>query len=229
MEYSIGDKMVLALEESYTYDEPSRISVYATSTLLNAPSPKEDKGIESSVMKPEYQFDTRDKDRRRKILTKAAWYLNNTAIFACTTDGCLLKYDLKGELLGMVQAHESNVEIKSFTFSKDYSIVATAAVNGCKVFDPETFQLLKVFKQELPMNSVSISPLFCSESNPKYHLIIAGGIPARESALTGGSAGFDIILCNVMYEKELGSIPGHFSPINSIEFFPDGRGFITGS
>jgi translation initiation factor 3 subunit I len=79
------------------------------------------------------------------------------------------------------------------------------------------------------MNSVSISPLFCSETNPKYHLIIAGGIPARESAMTGGSAGFDIILCNVMYETELGSIPGHFSPINSVEFFPDGRGFISGS
>jgi translation initiation factor 3 subunit I len=230
IEYSIGDKSVLLLEERFTYDEPSVISVYATETLLNAPNvTKEEKPIESSILKPEFQFDTRDKDKKKKLLTKASWYINNTLIFASTYDGCLLKYDKKGELVGMVQAHEPNVEIKSFSFSRDFSIVATAAVNGCRVYDPETLQLLKVFKQELPMNSVSISPLFCSETNPKYHLIIAGGIPARESAMTGGSAGFDIILCNVMYETELGSIPGHFSPINSVEFFPDGRGFISGS
>jgi len=51
LEYSIGDKWILLLEESYTYDEPSKISVYATETLLNAPSPKEEKAIESSDLK----------------------------------------------------------------------------------------------------------------------------------------------------------------------------------
>lgn len=79
------------------------------------------------------------------------------------------------------------------------------------------------------MNSVSVSPLFSAEKDNKYHIIIGGGIPARESATTGGSAGFDIIICNVMFEKELGAVPGHFSPINSLEFFPDGRGFVSGS
>lgn len=136
IEYSFGDQLVLFLEESYTYDEPSRISVYSIDSLMNAPNFKEDKPVESSVMKPEYTFETRDKDKKRKLLTKASWYINNSAIFCSTTDGCLLKYNTKGELMGMVQAHESNVEIKSFTFSKDFSVVATAAVNGCRVFDP---------------------------------------------------------------------------------------------
>lgn len=112
-------------------------------------------------------------------MTKASWYINNSIIFISTTDGCLLKYDNKGNFVSEVQAHESNVEIKSFAFSKDYSILATAAVNGSKIFDPETFQLLRVFKQELPMNAVSVSPLFSAEKDNKYHIIIGGGIPAR--------------------------------------------------
>lgn len=32
-----------------------------------------------------------------------------------------------------------------------------------------------------------------------------------------------------MYEKEIGTIAGSFSPINSIEFMPDGKGFACGA
>lgn len=30
-----------------------------------------------------------------------------------------------------------------------------------------------------------------------------------------------------MYEKEIGTIPGHFGPVNSIVFHNDGRGFVS--
>ena len=77
----------------------------------------------------------------------------------------------------------------------------TAAVNGCKVMDPETLEVIRYFKTELPMNTVAVSPLFSSESNPKYHLVMGGGIPAREAAMTAGNAGYEIHLCNIMLEK----------------------------
>ncbi len=57
---------------------------------------------------------------------------------------------------------------------------------------------------------------------------MGGGIPAREAAMTAGSAGYEIHVCNIMYETELGSIAGHFGPVNSLDFFPDGRGFVSG-
>jgi translation initiation factor 3 subunit I len=31
-----------------------------------------------------------------------------------------------------------------------------------------------------------------------------------------------------MYEEEMGSISGHYGPVNCLTFFPDGRGFVSG-
>lgn len=44
---------------------------------------------------------------------------------------------------------------------------------------------------------------------------MAGGIPAREAAMSK-KGGFEIHLCDIMYEKAIGTIAGSFSPINSI-------------
>jgi translation initiation factor 3 subunit I len=30
-----------------------------------------------------------------------------------------------------------------------------------------------------------------------------------------------------MYEEEMGTVSGHFSPINCLVYFPDGNGFAT--
>lgn len=80
------------------------------------------------------------------------------------------------------------------------------------------------------MNTAAISPLLSSqeESSRMYHLIMAGGIPAREAAMSK-KGGFEIHICNIMYEKEIGTLAGSFSPINSIEYSPDGKGFICGA
>lgn len=55
------------------------------------------------------------------------------------------------------------------------------------------------------MNAVIISPLLCAEKNPKFHLVVTGGIPARETARTKFS-GFDIHICNIMYDEEVGKM-----------------------
>ena len=47
------------------------------------------------------------------------------------------------------------------------------------------------------MNAVSVSPLFCSATNPKYHIITGGGIPAIQAA-ESKAAGFEAHVCNVM-------------------------------
>ena len=78
------------------------------------------------------------------------------------------------------------------------------------------------------MNAVSVSPLFCDDFKPKFHIAIGGGVAAIMAAMTGGSSGFEAHLCNVMHGNEVGKISGHYGPINSIEFFRDGRGFVSG-
>lgn len=79
------------------------------------------------------------------------------------------------------------------------------------------------------MNSISISPLCGSkvpESERKYHVIMGGGIPAREVALSK-KGGFEVHLCNITYGEEIGTISGTFGPINMLSFSPDGRAFLA--
>ncbi len=40
------------------------------------------------------------------------------------------------------------------------------------------------------MNTISISPLFCDKTHPKYHMVMGGGVKAILAAMTGGQAGF---------------------------------------
>ena len=93
-------------------------------------------------------------------------------------------------------------KIKSLTFSKDFSVLATAATDGCKIVDPESLNILRFFKQEVPMNAVSVSPLFAAEKakDIKYHVIVGGGIPAIYAAMSK-AAGFEAHICNVMDGK----------------------------
>eukprot|EP01015_Nassula_variabilis_P034035 TRINITY_DN830_c0_g1_i3.p1 TRINITY_DN830_c0_g1~~TRINITY_DN830_c0_g1_i3.p1 ORF type:complete len:176 (-),score=74.32 TRINITY_DN830_c0_g1_i3:24-551(-) len=124
-----------------------------------------------------------------------------------------------------VQAHEAFMT--SFTIAKDFSMLITSSKEGCKVWDPETLECTRTFKQEVQMNTVAISPLVYDKKEPRYHIIMGGGVPSREAARTL-MGGFEIHLCNLLVEEELGTISGHFGPVNSLAFFVDGRGFVSG-
>lgn len=65
--------------------------------------------------------------------------------------------------------------ISSIAFSKDFSVLATAAADGFKIVDPLS---LEVFSRNIP---VSISPLFIDTVPPKYHVVM-GGISAIQAA-----------------------------------------------
>jgi heterodisulfide reductase subunit A-like polyferredoxin len=66
------------------------------------------------------------------------------------------------------------------------------------------------------MNAISISPLFCDEYKPKFHMVMGGGVAAIMAAMTGGNSGFEAHVCNIMHGNEVGKISGHYGPINSI-------------
>lgn len=130
-----------------------------------------------------------EEKKQFKISTRALWYVDNTTFFVSTDDGYVIHFDASGKIKGSALLHEGN-KINSIAFSKDFSILGTAADNGSKIIDPETFQVLRNFKQELPMNAISISPLFSALQNPKYHMVMGGGISAIMAAMTAGNAGF---------------------------------------
>lgn len=64
------------------------------------------------------------------------------------------------------------------------------------------------------MNTVAISPLMTGETEDvKFHCIMGGGLPARDTARVK-DGGYLIHLVNIMYGEELGTISGHFGPVN---------------
>ena len=81
---------------------------------------------------------------------------------------------------------------------------------------------MKTYKTERPVNSASISPI-------RDHVILGGGQEAMEVTTTATRSGkFEARLFHLIFEEEFGRIKGHFGPINSIAFHPDGQSYASG-
>jgi hypothetical protein len=74
------------------------------------------------------------------------WYIDNESVFICTDDGYICRYDNEGRLVAKALVHE-RTKINAIAFSKDFSVLGTAADNGSKILDPETLEILRYFKQ----------------------------------------------------------------------------------
>lgn len=217
VEFSMGDEFLVVIFESYGTGE-NEVKIYEVKKILSlfktAAEVKDstDISVNNFIIK------------EKKKLTQISWSFLNKNFIACTDDGFLMMIELDGKITNSVKLHD---EINSFSMAPDFSVLLTAGKDGGKLVDPLTFDVIRTFKQEFPMNSSAISPLICDKKDPKFHALIGGGIPARMAAKTK-QGGFEIHMLNLMYEEEIGYIPGHFGPVNSLAFFKDGRGFVSG-
>lgn len=92
-----------------------------------------------------------------------------------------------------------------------------------KLFDTDTLERVKTYQSDRPVNSASISPL-------REHIVLGGGQEAMEVTTTAQQSGkFEAQFYHMIYEEEFARIKGHFGPINTIAFHPDGRGYASGS
>ena len=226
IEFDLGSKRFLLLHDEYKANTPSRIKVFDFKTIFNY-NITDDESIKKIPTLADFEVVLANEAKPNKIATRALWYADNQTLFLGTSDGWIIHYDLNGNIINKKVVHQGT-KINSLNFSKNFAVLATAADNGSKILDPETLEILRYFKQELPMNAVSISPLFCDEVKPKFHMVMGGGVAAIMAAMTGGHSGFEAHVCNILHGNEVGKISGHYGPINSVEFFRDGRGFVSG-
>ena len=72
-------------------------------------------------------------------------------------------------------------------------------------------------------HSASISPIY-------EHVILGGGQEAMEVTTTSSKIGkFDARFFHMVYEdEEFARVKGHFGPINSLQFNPDGMSYASG-
>merc|ERR1712226_1688020 len=88
-----------------------------------------------------------------------------------------------------------------------------------RLFDMKTLEPLKLYKTERPVNSAAISPLH-------DHVVLGGGQEAMQVTSTRIGK-FDSRFFHLVFEEEFGRVKGHFGPINSVAFHPDGKSYTS--
>ena len=100
--------------------------------------------------------------------------------------------------------------------------ISSSKDTTARLWDSELLECLKVYKTERPVNSADISPLY-------DHVVLGGGQDAMDVTTTSTRIGkFDARFFHLVFEEEFGRIKGHFGPINSVMFHPDGKGYASG-
>ena len=115
--------------------------------------------------------------------------------------------------------------------SHDFTMLFTGSRDGSsKLLHPETFEEIRKYSfGGRPCRAVAVSPLHDSDQWQKFHILMGGGQDARDVALTDeGAGGFEIRLSSIIFNEQLSEIHGHFGPVHTIDFSPDGFAFASG-
>ncbi|GJQ88038.1 Trip1 [Trypoxylus dichotomus] len=137
-------------------------------------------------------------------------------------NGEIVQWDIKtGKKLHTTKEHEHL--INDMQMSKDSTMFITASKDHtAKLFDSDNLMLLKTYKTERPVNSAAVSPIL-------EHVVLGGGQDAMDVTTTSARVGkFDSRFFHLVFEEEFGRVKGHFGPINSVAFHPDGKSYSSG-
>ncbi|KAH9512918.1 Eukaryotic translation initiation factor 3 subunit I [Bulinus truncatus] len=161
-------------------------------------------------------------ETRTAVRTNGFSYSGNLIMF--TTDktmGCACEihiYDIRdgGQLesntpLMTIPIESSQTKITSAIWGPYEESIITGHENGeIQIFDVKTSK-----KQ-------AISPLH-------DHVVLGGGQEAMQVTTTSTRVGkFDARFFHLIFEEEFGRVKGHFGPINSVAFHPDGKSYSSG-
>lgn len=127
-----------------------------------------------------------------------------------------------GRLLTSATTEHSGDILDMQMYKDDTMFITASKDTTAKLFDSQSLLCLKTYKTERPVNSASISPTH-------DYVVLGGGQDAMEVTTTSTKAGkFDSRFFHMIYEEEFARLKGHFGPINSLAFHPDGKSFASG-
>lgn len=161
--------------------------------------------------------------------TKAKWGPFDETIVSIFEEGTVIVWCAStGKQIKLIQAH--NMAVTGMNFTEDRMLMVTSSKDQvAKLWAMDNYDCVKTYKSDRPLNDAAISPLYSADENPKYHILMGGGQDAKDVTTTAASSGkFEATLWHMIFEEEIGSVKGHFGPMNCIAWFRDGRGFVTG-
>lgn len=226
--FSEGEQKVLVSDSERGVGAQSKIYVYNFKDILSTSGT----GINNVIkIKPELTIAAPGKEK----ISKARWLNNNKNIISTSESGVIYNYDAStGKEILSKKIHEA--EIMDFDISKYEEVLLTASKDGKSlVLDPDNFNVVQTFFPQSPtrnINSCKISPLLSvdNDDEKRFHAFIAGGQESRDVTTThSNKGGFELLIYDMLFGKELGAIQGHFGPINTLTISSDGVLLATGS
>lgn len=161
-------------------------------------------------------------DASMSKITSAFWGTMEDVILTGHEQGEICVFDVKtGEIIKKSKDHTQ--KINDMQLSKDGTMFITASKDfTSRLFDTATLEPLKLYKTERPVNSAAISPL-------SDHVVLGGGQEAMNVTTSSTKVGkFEARFFSLVFEEEFGRVKGHFGPINSLAFHPDGKSYSSG-
>jgi translation initiation factor 3 subunit I len=153
----------------------------------------------------------------------AEWGPLNQTIITAHDDGFVRQWDAKTqELLTEVKEHKA--AIKNMQISADGSMIITSSSDHtARLWETRTVKCLKTYQTDHPVNDACISPVM-------NHVILGGGQEAMSVTTTSHESGhFEAEFYHLVMAEYMGSIKGHFGPINTLAFSRDGKIYISGA
>ncbi len=156
-------------------------------------------------------------------ITNAAWGPLNETIICTGDDGNIVVYCLKtGKILKKIEGHSKGIRALAFDGPKQLYFMTGSIDTTAKLWATETLELLKTYDTGRSINCCSISP---SDDN----VIMAGGQEAIDVALTRvDPAQFSVRFWCRSLTDQLAHIGGHFGPVHTLSYSPDGKAFASG-
>jgi len=138
-------------------------------------------------------------------------------------NGVIAKWEARMPKTKVIEVVEHRACINDLQFNKDQSMFISASKdNTSKLFDTATLKHLKTYKTERNVNSAAISPT-------NDHVVVGGGQEAMDVTTTSTRSGkFEARFFHMIFEDEFARVKGHFGPINSVAFHPDGKSYSSG-
>lgn len=205
--FADGDRMILTVSEN-NFDQQATVYIYN----------KTDDIADQTDVPVRAMF----AEGSGKVYT-ALWGGLNTHVLSAGEDGKVRKWNVEtGQEEMAVQAHSKT--IKCLQYNKDKTMFITASADHtAKIYDARTLECIKEYRSDRPLNSASISPLM-------NHVIVGGGQDAMNVTVTSSKVGhFQVDFFHTVYMEYMGNVKGHFGPVNSCCFNPDGKSYASGS
>ena len=115
-------------------------------------------------------------------------------------------------------------KISCLSYNRERTLLATSSSdNTAKLLNVETLEALRTFTTDRPVNAIALSPIL-------DHVMLGGGQEAITVTTTSSRQGkFEVRFFSAVYGDEFGRVSGHFGPVNTLAFHPDGTGFVSGA